>query len=507
MELNLVTREKPDNLVSSHKVIDELHDLVERSQKQHKVEIDFLREKLRYLANLLYAAKSDNVAVSLFNEAELMAEMAANAAAGEAPAGPDPVKPTGKGKPKPRKIIPDGLPVERKEHDLTEAEKVGLHRIGEEITRELDYTPGKFRVIEHVTFKYGSRADDTVIRQSQRPATLLPKAVVSPALLSHIIISKYENHLPLYRQQQMFSRHGVHLTRDVMANWVIRFGNAVVPLINLLKDEQIASSSLQCDETPYRVLTVDGVKVSKKSYIWVTCRWSGRPIILYQHGPGRGANIAKEILADFRGYLQVDGYSGYNWVENASAGIVRVGCLAHVRRKFTDFLKILPQASRTGHAASHIVRLIKVLYEVEEKLRLDRSLDRRAVRQEQARPQFDLLTAKINDELGRVALGGEYGKALIYAADELPLIRHYLDSAEVEIDNNLCENSLRPFCLGKKNWLFAATNAGAEASANIYSLIMTARANGRNAEAYLADLIEKLPACKTADDYSKLLPF
>ena len=511
MALEIITREKPTTLDESHKLIDELYGLLERSHDQHKQQLDFLKQKLRQLANRIFAAKSDNVSVSLFNEAELivtLAEEGDKAAAEESPKAGDGKSPA-KGTKKPRKIIPDGLPVDRRVYDLAEEEKsrLNLHKIGEEVTRELDYTPGKFRVIEHVTIKYASRVHDDLVMQSQKPASLIPKSVAAPGLLSHILISKYENHLPLYRQEQMFARNGVHLTRDVMANWVIAFGKAIIPLINLLKDEQVASSSLQGDETPYRVLTIDGVNVSKKSYIWVTCRWGPKSIVLYHHARGRGSKYIKEILTDFKGFLQVDAYSGYDWVDSANSGIIRIGCMAHVRRQFTDFLKTMPKQARDGHPASRIVTLMKPLYAIEDKLRENPSLDRMQIRQEQATEHFSKLEEFLASELRSVAASGLYGKALNYASHELPKIKHYLSAAEIEIDNNLCENSIRPFCLGKKNWLFAETEDGGEASANIYSLVMTARANKLHVGNYFRMLIEKLPLCKTAEHYAALLPY
>jgi transposase len=216
--------------------------------------------------------------------------------------------------------------------------------------------------------------------QSQKPASLIPKSVAAPGLLSHILISKYENHLPLYRQEQMFARSGVLLTRDVLVKWFIASGKSIIPLKNLLKDEQVASASLQSDETPYRVLTIDGVNVSKKSYIWVTCKWGPKSIVLYHHARGRGSKYIKEILTDFKGFLQVDAYSGYDWVDSAMSGIVRIGCMAHVRRQFTDFLKTMPKPARDGHPASRIVTLMKPLYAIEDRLRENPSLDRMQIR-------------------------------------------------------------------------------------------------------------------------------
>ncbi len=509
MELAIKTREKPNTLHQSHELLDELYGKLESAHAQHRAEIAFLKERLRYLANLAFAAKTDHVNISLFNEAELIGELIDNGqAAEEETKSANPPKDRARGKKKPRNIIPDHLPVERRTYELPESEieAKGLHKIGEEVTKELDYKPGSFKVIEHVTCKYASRSDDELVIQTQRPTPLIPKSVAGPSLLSHIIISKYEHHLPLYRQEQIFCNSGVNLTRDVMANWVIKFGNAIQPLINLLKEMQLEASFLQCDETPYRVLTIDGVEVSKKSYIIVTCDWRPQPIILYHHARGRGSAYIKDVLNDFKGCLQVDGYGGYNWTEEPETGITRVGCLAHIRRKFTAFLKSLPKPNRSNSPAAGIVKLIGDLYKVEEKLRADPTLDRKTIRKEEASATFEELQKLVASELNAVAMSGLYGQALQYADNELVKVKHYLNDSSIEIDNNLCENAIRPFCLGRKNWLFAQTENGGEASANIFSLLMTAKANKLNVSEYLTEIITKLPACKMVDDYADLLP-
>ncbi len=510
MELALNTREKPDNLPQSHQLLDELYGKLESSHSQHRAEVDFLKEKIKYLARLAFGAKTDHIGVSLFNEAELMAEIAEQAEA-LVPAEHDQKeegKGNSKGKKKPRKIIPEGIPVERRVYDLplAEIEAKGLHKIGEEVTKELDYTPGRFKVIEHVTVKYASRDNDEMVIQTQRPAALIPKSVAAPSLLSHIVISKYEHHLPLYRQEQIYAKDGIYLTRAVMANWIMTLGKAVEPLINLLKDRQLEGSYLQCDETPYRVLTIDGVKVAKKSYFIVTCAWRPDPIILYHHSRGRGSTPIKEILDGFQGYLQVDGYRGYDWTDDPGSGVIRIGCLAHIRRKFTDFLKTIPKKNVPTTTAYKIVGMIRELYKIEEKLRADPSLKRNEVRIEDGKQKFEDLQAIVKAELLSVAASSLYGNALEYADKELKRVKHYLASSDIEIDNNLCENAIRPFCLGKKNWLFAQTEDGGEASANIYSLIMTAKANKLNASQYLTRIIEQLPLCKTVEDYEMLLP-
>ena len=282
---------------------------------------------------------------------------------------------------------------------------------------------------------------------------------------------------------------------------------AVLVSVALLARREQDLQSMVGRERPGFLLTVDGVKKAQKSYVWVTCTWGRRPIVVYHNGPGRGSAVVKALLEGFTGYLQVDGYKGYDWVSAPGSGIKRVGCLAHVRRKFVDFLKALKKDERRLHVGALQIRaLIRNLYAVEDELRANASLDRAVVRQEKSQPIFESLEALVASEINAVASAGLYGKALAYAAEELPLIKHYLAAAEVEIDNNLCENALRPFCLGKKNWLFAQTKDGGEASANIYSLIMTARANGLNAQDYLRRLIEQLPRCSKVEDYVKLLP-
>lgn len=335
----------PDCLDDAHKVIKDLYVRLDRTHKSYEQQIDLYKEKIRLLANKLFAAKADSVAVSLFNEVEPLSELSEE---DELHTEDDDKRSRSKGKSKPRKIIPDHLPSERVIHELPadanfcKADGKPLHKIGEEMTRELDFVPAKFRVIEHVTIKYGCRSCEAAPVQSSRPQQLLPKSVLSPNLLAHVIYSKYQMHLPLFRQQQDYAKHGVHLTRDVMARAVIQVGRACLPLLNLMFEDIKAGKAIQCDETPYRVLTVEGVELSKKSYLWVTARWGPeKKVIVFHHARSRSASVAKDLLGDYEGYLQVDGYPGYDWV-HSHAKIRRVGCLAHIRRKFTDFLKSLP---------------------------------------------------------------------------------------------------------------------------------------------------------------------
>lgn len=510
MQKTLDQPELPEKIDDAHVVIKDLHARLDRTHKSYEQQIALYKEKIRILANKLFAAKSDSVAVSIFNEVELVSELPEEAAIDQSD---NEKNEPSKGRSKKRKIIPDHLPSERVIHDLPvdrrycNTDGSPLHKIGEEITRELDFVPAKFRVIEHVTIKYGCRSCEAAPVQSSRPQQLLPKSVLSTNLLSHIIYSKYEMHLPLFRQQQDYAKHGVHLTRDVMARSIIQVGRACQPLINLMFEDIKAGKSIQCDETPYRVLTVDGVEVSQKSYLWVTARWGPeKRAIVFHHARTRSGSVAKELLGDYEGYLQVDGYPGYDWV-NKHPKIRRVGCLAHIRRKFTDFLKSLPKKAQAIHTANRIVGLIRELYKIEEEARENPHLDLKSMRDQKSRPIFNDLENIIASEAVSVSLVGAYGTALTYASKELPRVSRYLDAPEVQIDNNLVENALRPFCLGKKNWLFAQTEDGGEASAALYSLIVTAKANGQDAQAYLKRVIDQLPACKTVADYEALLPY
>ena len=479
---------------------------------------------LRKLQAQIYAASSEKIQVlelPFFNEAELLEEVASSIQEtkdllakeiSDEPSEAEVIS-TQKKKSKGRSSLPKELPREVVVHDLKEEDKIckkdgsQLHKIGEEIAEELHYTPPKLKVIRHVTNKYGCRACEDTITIADKPEKLIPKSNATSSLLSHICISKYMDHLPLYRQEQMFKRFNIDISRTTLASWMIKLGEALQPIVNLMMDELRGGDVLHCDETTIRVLKHDGVQTDKQAYFWALGRWlSDQKIIVFNYDRTRSSQVPKNLLSEFNGYLCVDGYGGYDSLCK-SPQITRVGCLAHIRRKFVEFLKTLPKKERSDHKASIIVSKIALLFKIEAEIK-DLAYEKKyEIRQSKSMPIFEELENLVAQESISVSTVSPYGKALAYAMKELPFNKNYLKCGKVEISNNFIENGIRPLALGRKNWLFADSEKGADASANIYSVLITAKYNNKDLYSYMSHIINELPKCKTIEDYESLLPY
>ncbi|MFY0611006.1 MAG: IS66 family transposase [Hyphomicrobiaceae bacterium] len=421
-----------------------------------------------------------------------------------------------------RKPLPDHLPHLVIEHDLSEDAKVCAcgwrkTKIGEEVSEQLDIIPARIQVLRHVRFKYACRAcegtddDGPTVMTAPLPPQPIPKSNASPGLLAYIVTAKFCDGLPLYRLEKMFPRVGVTVLRATMAYWMIRCGDLVEPLIAKLHAEQMAHDIIQMDETTVQVLKEKGRYPQSQSYMWVMRGGPpDKPVTLFDYEPSRGGNVPARLLANFHGFLQTDGYEGYAAVAKRN-DIISVGCLAHARRKFDDALKAQKKKGRGG-LAKHGFDFIQRLYRVEREAR-ERGLDanqRKALRNEKARPVWDELHQWLDGVCGQVSPKSLTGKALNYTKAQLPRLVRTLDDGRIEVDNNHCENAIRPFVLGRKAWLFADTPTGATASARLYSLIETAKANRLEPYTYLARVFEELPAAIAADDddaINRLLPW
>lgn len=518
MHVTLEKEKIPTTLEEAKSELFKVRALKRGLEKELSDTVEFYKKKIRMFANRLFGQTSDSVAQSLFNEAELLKDIAT--VLEEEPqvenspvSGPQEqqVKPPRK---KNRKVIPDYLPRIEIRHDIADGQKLcphdgsALHLMGEESREDLVYVPASIKVNRHIYPKYACRQCQSAPIQAKTLPRPIPGSVASPELLAHVAISKYLDHLPLYRQEGIFLRYQVDLSRTTLANWMVHLGKLLTPLANAIREDILEGRSIQADETPIRVLTIDGEKVSKKSYIWTMARWGPeKKLIYYEFAPSRSGAVAESMLETYRGYLQVDGYKGYDALCSSRPHIVRVGCMAHIRRKFTDFLKSLPKKSRADHPAQKILTVIKSLYEIEARVRGKLAEERYAERTAHSQSIFEKLEKAIDQEVATVAPASLYGDALRYAQAELPRVRNYLECGHVEIDNNLIENAIRRVALGKKNWLFADTDSGAQASATIYTILQTAKANGLNVNQYLTDVLHGIGSCKVAKDYEELLPY
>jgi transposase len=319
-------------------------------------------------------------------------------------------------------------------------------------------------------------------------------------------MAKYGDGLPLYRQETILARYGLTISRATLASWMIRLGELIVPLINLLEEVQLGYDVLQMDETTIQVLKEDGRAAQSDSRMWV--RRGGppdKPVILFDYDPSRSGKVAWRLTQDFKGYLQSDGFSGYEAVGKRE-GVVHVGCLAHARRKFDEALKAQPVGSRGGLALEGLM-LIQKIYRIEKAAREAKLSpeQRKQLRDSQARPIWDELRRWLDAKRGHVPPQMLTGKAMTYLDNQWPQLARSRDDGRLEVDNNRCENALRPFVLGRKAWLFSDTPAGAEASARLYGLVETAKANGCEPYAYLRRVFTDLPKATTLAEIEALL--
>jgi len=480
--------------------------------QQYKHQVLTLQEQLNLAIARRYAASSEKIPAEqlrLFDEAELDIEVYQAESEDEE----DSVYvPEHKRRKRGRKKLPDSLPRVDVVHELTEADRICPHdgailaEIGEEVSEQLDIIPAKIQVLRHIRKKYACQCGQC-IKTAALPAQAIPKSLASPGLLAHVAVSKYQDALPLYRQETILCRIGVDLSRATLANWMIKTGNLVQPIINLLRDRLLEYDVLQMDETTVQVLKEPGKTAKSKSYMWVQKGGPpGKPVVLFDYDPGRGAAVPMRLLEGFKGYLQTDGYKGYNKVVKNNK-LTGVGCMAHARRKFSDAVKAQGRNKKRGKAHRGLI-LIQKLYRVEQKARkLKLTPEKRdALRQKQAKPLLDDIREWLDESLPQVPPSSKTGLALSYLNNEWDKLIAYLQDGRLEIDNNGAENAIRPFVVGRKNFLFSASVKGVKASANLYSLIETAKANGLEPYAYMRHLFAQLPAAESVEDFETLLP-
>ncbi len=517
-------REGLENLV--HSFSEKINESKVLSQK-----LEILQRQNRLLKKKLFGAGSEKIKpdeplidgeLQLFNEFELTSQICDQNApedsseetamvSGEPG---EPVKKPG------RRKLPKEFPRMVIEHDLSEEDK--RCRCGSEMTcisvqtsEEIDYVPAQLRVIEHHCKKYLCEAcakaqqNDPAIsvpsRTAKKPAMLIEKSIASAGLLAHIAVAKFCDYLPLYRQEQIFKRLGLDLSRQTMSVWMLKIGAAITPLINLMQEEILNHDVAYADETTVQVLDEPGRRAQTKSFIW--CFIGGVPhkaVTIYQYHPTRRGEVVSQFLEGYRGGFHCDGYSGYQKLIQ-SGQVTGLNCWAHVRRKF---IEALPNGEEKG-VAGYIVQQIRKLYYL-EKLIKQRDLENAAIktiRQEMAKPILESLKIYL-DEKARTSLPqGGLGKAIAYTRQRWRYLITYLEDGRYEIDNNRTERAIKPFVMGRNNWLFSQSVDGAHTSARLYSLIETAKMHLLNPVAYLKYLFTELPQCKTVSDYEALLPY
>jgi len=482
-----------------------------------KVERDLLQERLKAIQHQLFSAKSEARGSEqrdmFFNEAEALAPTDAPVAEEDADDGIAVAGHTRKKRG--RKRLDPALPREIVRHELPESERVCPHdgaalvEMGVEISEQLDIIPQQVRVIQHQRVKYACPCCDQGIRVTPAPARIIPKGLLSESALAWVATSKYQDGLPLYRQAALLGRFGGDMSRNTLAASMVRIGQEVQPIINLLRDHLLDSDLIFGDETVIQVLKEPGRTAQTKSYLWAQMNGTGPPVRLFGYAPGRGGTHAASLYAGIRpgAVLMTDGYEVYNAVAQTN-GLIHLGCWAHCRRYFVEAEAVIPKSARgPEQLATQFIAAIGELYTVEARSRDLPAAKRERLRTEHSKPVLTRIEVLLQRHLHSVAPNSLLGKALHYLHSQWTKLVRYAENGAWPIDNNVIENAIRPFVIGRRNWLFADTVGGAHASANIYSLIETCKANGVDPFRYLIALFRLLPLAKAADDYEVLLPW
>ncbi|MET0986930.1 MAG: IS66 family transposase [Steroidobacteraceae bacterium] len=463
--------------------IESLKDLV----LAHSTEVEYLKLVIQKLQRLSFGRRSEKLEHEIeqlefgLEELQIAEAPTARIALEKSPA-PTPV----------RRPLPEHLPRTRVEHmpgcacpDCGSA----MRKIGEDVAEMLEYVPARFRVIQHVRPKLACPECERIV-QIAAPARPIERGLAGAGLLAHVLVAKYADHLPLYRQAQIYAREGVELERSTMAEWVGGCFRLLEPLVEALARYVVAADKLHADDTPVPVLD-PGRGRTKTGRLWTYVRddrpaaCTEAPAVLFRYAPDRKGERPREHLKSFSGILQADAYAGFGHLYGER--IREAACWAHARRAFYE----LHQATNSPIAAEALER-IGALYAIEAEIRGRPPAERTAIRQARAGPLLESLREWLGHTLSRLSKKSELAKAIGYVLTRWTALTRYRDNGQIEIDNNTAERALRVVALGRKNYLFCGSDAGGERAAAIYSLIGTAKLNGLDPEAYLRYVIERI---------------
>lgn len=402
-----------------------------------------------------------------------------------------------------RKPIPAELPRERIEYTVPEEDRIcpccgdAMQPFGEEVTEQREFIPASLFVIQHVRFKYACKkgcAEKPVLAAG--PQKVTDRISAGPGLLAWNVVAKFEHHQPMYRQEDIFKQHGDRISRSTQCRWQATVAFLLEPIYRRMASHVVQSRKIHTDDTPVRVLE-PGTGKTRTGRFWVYLGDKEHPFTVFDYTPNRKRDGPERFLKDYRGYLQADAYTGYDRLY-AGQDVIEVACWAHCRRKYFD-------AQETDARAAEMLALIGELYAVEKEGRVWSAPERKLLRQMKSRPVLDRIQAWLDEHSGKVLPKSPLGQAITYTRNQWIALTRYLEDGDLEADNNLGENALRPICLGRKNYLFMGSDAGGQRAAILYSLVRSCERHGVNAWEYLRDVLIRI-STHPASQIDDLLP-
>jgi transposase len=501
-------------LPESHQELAKIIDSLTTRNEQLEAKVRWFEEQFHLARHKQFGTSSERSIKeqpNLFNEAEAIAEAGPVEEAIRQTITYDRKKPG-------RKPIPKNLPMERIEYRLPEEEQIctacgcHLHEMSEELRHEVKLVPAQVKIVQHARLVYGCRnceknGIEVPIKTAKAPRPVIEKGLASPSALAYVMTMKFVDGVPLYRQEQHYARLGIDLSRGVLSNWMIKGSEWLELIYSRMKQKLLEQEVLHADETTIQVLKEPGRAAESQSYMWLyRTGCVGPPIVLYEYQPTRAGEHPRNFLKGFKGYLHADGYAGYNAIPD----VTLCGCWAHFRRKADETLKGLPvKLRRSGSKAQELLDRINRLFAIERELKQSTPEERLNARNIKSRPVVEELRKWLDDIAPEVLPKSLFGTAVHYGRQQWPKLVRFLEDGRIEIDNNRAERSIKPFVIGRKNWLFCNTPKGAHASAMIYSIIESAKENRLNPYAYLNYLFERLPNLDSRDDETldQLLPW
>ncbi len=470
--------------------------------------IDLLRAQLELLRHRQHGASSEKIDRKIGQFELMLEEIEASRAEAEAHSGKTPLPELDKASEKPkRKPLPDNLPTEERIYpapcNCPACGGTSLLKAPDKVVQVMEHVPASVKIVRHVEKRMICKDCDTTVA-GQMPSLPIERGKPGPGLLAHIMVAKFDDHIPLYRLSEMYARLGIDISRSVMADWVGRVSVLLAPLISLIRAHIAAVDRIHTDDTPVDVLD-PGRGKTKTGRVWVYVfdgsgyQDANPGAIAYYYSPDRKGIHPADHLANFSGVMHADGYGGYKKLYGNQ--IIEAACMAHVRRKFHDVIKLKPSP-----IAEEALARIGALYDIEDRIRGMLPDERRRLRQQHAKPVLADLKVWIESVQQTLPQKQKLAQAMRYALSRWAALSVYIDDGRVEIDNNIAERAMRPLGIGRKNWLFAGSDKGGERIANILTIIETVKLHGHNPEAYLTDILTRIQSYPE-DRLEELLPW